>query len=103
MTLMSRINRISSWVLLFSIIIYALTGFDILGRLLSPQLSSIVHLKYLFYIAEPAFAFHVSYAINSAFKRWKFSDGLRIGLVVLFLLLNAALVAYYFYIQFFMR
>lgn len=98
---MSRINRISSWVLLFSILIYGISGFDILGRLLSPQLSSLVHLKYLFYIAEPAFVFHVSYAINGAFKRWNFAGWLRKGLVVLFLLLNAALIAYFVYTQYF--
>lgn len=103
MTLPSRINRICSWVLLFSIIIYAITGLDIPGRLLSAQLSSVIHIKYLFYIAEPAFAFHVSYSINGAFKRWEFANWLRIGLIVLFLLLNAALVVYFVYIQFFMR
>jgi cytochrome b subunit of formate dehydrogenase len=103
MTLMLRINRICSWVLLFSIIIYAVSGLDILGRLFTPQLSSQIHLKYLFYIAEPAFAFHVSYAINRAFERWKLRKVIRVGLLTLFLLMNLALVAYFIFIQFFMR
>lgn len=101
MTPMSRINRISSWILLFSVVIYIISGFDIQGRFLSPQLSSLVHLKYLFLPAEAAFAFHASYSMNQAFRRWKLKKGLGIGMLAAFVALNAAFVAYYLYIQFF--
>lgn len=100
MMLMSRINRICSWVLLASVCVYFLTGFDIQGRFLSPPLSSLIHLKYLFLPALLAFAFHASYAINAALIRWNFIRTLRIGLVSLFLALNAFFLGYYIYIQF---
>jgi len=98
---MSRINRICSWVLLLSVAIFIITGFDIQGRFLSPQLSSLVHLKYLFLPAELAFAFHASYSMNQAFLRWKLKNGLRVALIAVFITLNVAFVAYYAYIQFF--
>ena len=100
---MSRIDRICSWVLLFSIAIYVITGFDIQGRFLDPRLSSLIHLKFLFLPAELAFAFHASYAMSKAFKRWKLNRVLSLVCVIIFLLLNTAFILYYLYIQFFMR
>lgn len=97
---MARINRICSWVLLFSVLLYFISGFDIQGRFLSPRLSSLLHLKYLFFPAVLAFAFHASYAMSQAFRRWRFPKGLSIGLLAVFLALNAAFIAYYSYIQF---
>jgi hypothetical protein len=99
--LMSRINHICAWVLLASVVLYFLTGFDIQGRFLSPTVSSLIHLKYIFLPALLAFAFHASYAINAAFTRWNFIRPLRIGLVMFFLALNVSFLGYYAYIQFF--
>ena len=103
MKLLSRISRISAWVLLFAFAVFVLSGLDVLGRLFSPQVMSFIHIKYLFFVAEPAFAFHVTYAINKAFKRWNWPTVLRRGMVALFLLINVALSAYFIYVQFLMR
>jgi len=101
MKLMSKIDRICAWILLFSIVIYVISGFDIQGRFLEPQISSLIHLKFLFLPAELAFMFHASYGMNFAFRRWKLKFWLRWALIVIFLALNVAFIVYYFYIQFF--
>jgi hypothetical protein len=103
MTLMSRISRICAWILLVSVVIFFISGFDIQGRFLSPQLSSLVHLKYLLLPVELAFTFHASFAMNQAFRRWKLAKALRIGIISAFIALNATFVAYYLYLQFFRR
>lgn len=98
---MLKIDRISAWILLFSIVIYVISGFDIQGRFLQPQISSLIHLKFLFMPAELAFMFHGSYGMNLAFRRWKLKSWLRRALIVIFLVLNVAFIMYYFYIQLF--
>lgn len=100
MTPMTKINRICAWILLLAVLLYIVSGFDIQGRFLSPRLSSLLHLKYLFIPAVLAFAFHASYAMSQAFRRWRFPKALNIGVVAVFIALNAAFLAYYAYIQF---
>ena len=100
MNLMSRISRICAWILLAVFALYVITGFDIPGRFLSPQLSTLIHLKLLLLPAVLAFSFHASYAMSQAFKRWKWKQWLSIAFISLFLALNAAFVGYYVYIQF---
>ena len=103
MRLRSKIDRLSSWILLVSIILYIITGFDIQGRFLSPQISSLLHLKYLFLPAEAAFAYHASFAMSRAFNRWRMHPRLSVAFIMIFVLLNIALTFYYLYIQFLMK
>jgi cytochrome b subunit of formate dehydrogenase len=101
MKLISRIDRISAWVLLACILMYILSGFDIQRHFLSPALSSSLHLVYIFPVAQIAFAFHTSYAMQMAFKRWNFWNALGKGVLVLYLLLNVFFLGLYADIQFF--
>jgi hypothetical protein len=95
MKAMLRINRIASWVLLLSIIIYIISGIDMQRRILFPQISSLIHLKYSFLVMGPAFVFHASYSMNAAFKRWKLGKLLSVILLALFIALNIALFVYF--------
>ena len=69
MKLLSKIDKVSAWVLLFCFLAYIVSGFDIQLRFLSPQVTSFFHLKYLFIPALAAFAIHTTYAIHLAMKR----------------------------------
>jgi hypothetical protein len=100
MRLMLRIDRISAWVLLFCIVLYILTGFDILRRLVNPQISSLLHLKYLFIPAQTAFAYHTSYAGRLALKRWNVANKAVIAILAIHVTANVALMIYYLTIQF---
>lgn len=100
MKLMSTVDKICAWFLMFSMIAYVITGFDVLGRFLSPPISSLLHLKYLFLPVTFAFTFHASYAMNLAFKRWKFGIILRRILLGFFITVNLVLTAYYIYLEF---
>jgi hypothetical protein len=103
MKLMLKIDLISAWILFICIILYILTGFDIQRRLLVPQISSLIHLKYLFVPAQISFVFHSSYAMNRAFKRRGLSNRLVIGAITIYITANLALMIYYFYIQLFSK
>lgn len=94
MKLMSYIDRIAAWVLLCCFLIYVISGFDIQLRFLSPRLSSMIHLVYLFAVAQAAFVIHTTYAIHLAFKRWKIWNALGKSLLGVYLAVNV----YMFYL-----
>lgn len=94
MRVMSFIDRIAAWVLVSCFLIYMVSGLDIQLRFLSPRLSSLIHLVYLFAIAQTAFMIHTSYAIHMAFKRWKKWNALGKSLLGVYLAVNV----YLFYI-----
>ncbi len=100
MKLMSTLDRICAWFLMFAMIAYVITGFDVLGRFLSPPISSMLHLKYLYLPVAFAFTFHASYAMNLSFKRWKFGIKLRQILTGIFITVNLVLTAYFIYLEF---
>lgn len=91
MKLMSFIDRIAAWVLVCCFLIYMISGLDIQLRFLSPRVSSLIHLVYLFVIAQTAFMIHTSYAIHLAFKRWKIWNVLGKSLLGAYLALNVYL------------
>ena len=96
MKLMSKIDRVAAWVLAACFIIYAITGFDIQLRFFSPPLSSYLHLRYLFIVAGTAFAFHTTFAIHLAFKRWKIWNALGKILLGVYLAINVWLFLLFF-------
>ena len=96
---MSKIDRVAAWVLAACFIIYVVSGFDIQLRFLSFQLSTLLHLKWLFIVAETAFVVHTTYAIHLAFKRWKIWNALGKSLLGLYALINIGLFTLYFIIH----
>jgi len=96
---MSRINRISAWILMACFILYMLSGLDTQRRVLIPQLSSLVHLKYLFIPAQSAFTYHSSFAIHLALKRWDLWSSASKVILSFYILANLALIGFYIYAQ----
>jgi|GEM_PF-6974211 len=103
MTLMSRIDKILNWVLGAFFILFIMTGFDIQQRFLSPQISSLIHLKWFILPALAAFGYHTIYKIAVRIKKtggrfptlkWVFF-GAYAGFV-------AWMIGYYVYYQWFM-
>jgi cytochrome b subunit of formate dehydrogenase len=97
---MSKVDRVSSWVLAFCFLLFVITGFDIQLRFLSPQISSLIHLKYLFLPAQLAFVLHSSFAIHLAMKRWNFWTAAGKSLLAVYAAINFYLIYLYFTIQF---
>lgn len=100
MMLMSKVDKIAAWVLLSCFLVYMVSGFDIQLHFLSPRLSALIHMAYLFIIAEIAFVVHTSYAIHLAFKRWKIWNVLGKCLLGIYLVINGYLCYLYTAIHF---
>ena len=88
MKAMSFIDRVAAWVLACCFLIYIVSGFDIQLHFLSPRLSSMIHLVYLFAVAQAAFMIHTSYAMHLAFKRRKIWNALGKSLLGVYLAVN---------------
>lgn len=95
MKLISKIDRIAAWVLLASFIIYMLSGLDTVRRIMIPQISSLIHLQYLFIPAQVAFAIHTSYAISLAMKRWNIWNLATKTIILIYIFLNISLMTFY--------
>lgn len=92
MKLISSLNKIAAWSLSAFFLLYILSGFDVQQRLLTPQLSAMVHLNYLFIPALLAFGFHTTHAVYQAFKKKKRWNRLGKAVTALYALLNLALI-----------
>ncbi|MDD2370417.1 MAG: hypothetical protein PHQ32_00250 [Firmicutes bacterium] len=95
MKLISKLDRIAAWILLASFITYMLSGLDTVKRILIPQLSSLIHLQYLFIPAQIAFAFHTTYAIHLAIKRWNLWNKISKTLLFIYASLNLVVLVYF--------
>ena len=95
MKLMSKIDRIAAWVLLLCFMLFVLTGFDNQLRFFSAPISSLIHLKYLFPVAQIAFIIHTSYALHLKLKRK--SKWSRFGktLISFYVLINLTFFGFY--------
>ncbi len=100
MKLISKIDKVAAWTLACCFLLYMLTGFDIQKRFLSPQLSSLIHLKYLFIVAQVAFMYHTTFAIHLAIKRWHLWNAMGKSLLGFYLLINLTLIGLYISIHF---
>jgi hypothetical protein len=69
MKLMCKIDKILNWVLGAFFILFILTGFDIQRRFLSPQISSLIHLKWFVLPVLVAFGFHTVYKIAARIQK----------------------------------
>lgn len=99
MKLWLLINRISAWILMACFILFVLTGFDAVRRAVAPQLSTAIHLKYLFIPAQIAFTCHSTYAIHLAIKRWNSWNAVTKAILICYALGNLALIGLYIYIR----
>lgn len=84
---MSTINRISAWILAACFIAFMITGLDVQLRFLNPVITSLLHLNYLFIIAQISFMFHSTYSFyRSMIKRnhWNLPGKIFLGLYLAF-------------------
>lgn len=95
MKLMSLLNRISAWLLLVCFWIYMVSGIDTLRRIIAPEISSLIHLKYLFVPAQAAFTLHSSYALGKALIRPDRPNRPAKLFLALYILANLALMGYF--------
>lgn len=94
---MSTINRISAWILMVCFMLYMLTGLDTLKRVAIPQISSLIHLKYLFIPAQAAFTYHSSYAIGQTLQRGGRWNAVSQALLAIYVLVNLMLMGFYIF------
>lgn len=65
-----KIDRISAWVLLLTVIAYAISGYGMTKGIINPDFARKMHFDYLAILTLIAFVIHTSYAIHKALKRW---------------------------------
>jgi len=92
---MSRISKISAWVLMACFMLYVISGFDMQRRMFMPEISSLIHLKYLYIPAQLAFMLHSSYAVYVAMKRRKFWNLIGKGILTVYVTINIALLSFF--------
>jgi len=69
-----KLDRLAAWILLFSMVVYFITGYGMTKGLIDPALSASLHLDFLPLIVLIAFVAHTSFAVHLALKRhdaWK--------------------------------
>jgi hypothetical protein len=69
MTLMCKLDRIFTWVLGVSFVALVFTGLDVQQRLLIPQLSSLLHLKWFVLPALVSFGFHTVFRASRRIRQ----------------------------------
>ena len=88
MNYLIKIDRLAAWVLFACIILYFVSGYGMLTGIVNPVLSTIIHTKFLTYIALISFAIHTSFAIGMALKRWNiFNLATKILLLLFYIIL----------------
>ena len=81
MKVICKLDKIFTWILGICFLAFILTGFDIQQRFLSPQISSLIHLKWIVLPALVAFAYHTVY--KTYFRICKCERHLRLKKVLL--------------------
>lgn len=81
-----KLDRISAWVLFFSMLLYFITGYGLTKGLISPSFSQKIHLDWFPLIILFVFTFHTSFAIHLAFRRWNIWNNFSATVLVLFFL-----------------
>ena len=81
-----KLDRIAAWILFIGMVIYFITGYGMTKGIISPELSTKLHIDLLIYFIFLAFFIHTAYAIRLALKRWKlwniFTQILWVGVMV---------------------
>jgi predicted heme/steroid binding protein len=95
---MTKIDRIASWILFITIILYAITGYGMTKGLIDSNFSHTWHLGYLGAIGLIAFVIHTSWATHLALKRKNIWNVYTKSLLVIFYL---SLISFFCFMQFF--
>ncbi len=98
--ILSKIDRIASWILFITIIVYAITGYGLTKGLIDYDFSRSWHLEYLGAIGLITFIIHTSRAIHLALRRnkiWNLFS--KIGLLVFYILLVGGFLYVHFYYE----
>lgn len=86
---LTKVDRISAWVLLVAFILYMISGYGLTRGLIDRSLSQALHVQYLPLIVIVTFTLHVGLALRLAFVRWqawnKFSKTVLILACIAFL------------------
>ncbi len=101
MKAMCKLDKIFTWMLGICFIAFILTGFDIQQRLFTPQISSLVHLKWIVLPALAAFAFHTVY--KTYLRICKCGSHVRVKKILLWIyaVFLLFLILYFVYYQWF--
>lgn len=97
-SIMVKIDRIAAWVLLVTVVLYAVTGFGMTKGIIDRSLASTWHLGWLGLVGLSAFVIHTAWAVHLSFRRWRiwnFYTKILLGLFYGILILGG------FYLQFF--
>lgn len=68
---LTKVDRISAWVLLVTFILYIISGYGLTRGLIDRSVSQGLHVQYLPLIIIIAFTLHVGLALRLAFVRWQ--------------------------------
>jgi len=96
--IMTKIDRIASWILFITIILYAITGYGMTKGLIDSDFSRTWHLGYLGAIGLIAFVIHTSWAVYLSLKRKNIWNIFTKSLLALFYL---SLIFFFCFMQFF--
>jgi predicted heme/steroid binding protein len=66
-----KINRFTAWILLFSILLYFISGYGMTKEIIDFKFSQLLHRTILPIIAFTAFTIHASLSIKISFMRWR--------------------------------
>jgi len=72
MKTLTKIDRLSAWILLIGMVFYFISGYGITKGIINPQFAYLVHSKYLNVTVIIAFIFHAGFATRLALIRWRF-------------------------------
>lgn len=95
---MNKIDRLSAWVLFFSMILFFVSGYGMTKGLFNTQAVINIHNQILPPIVIVAFTVHAWYAIHLAFKRWNFWNNFSATILAIFFIL---FVGFFSYLQYF--
>jgi predicted heme/steroid binding protein len=68
---MIKIDRIASWTMFITIILFAITGYGMTKGLIDKSLAKTLHLNWLLLIGLISFVIHTSWGIHMSLKRWR--------------------------------
>ncbi|MCK9393934.1 hypothetical protein M0Q03_03975, partial [bacterium] len=96
---MVKADRVFAWILLFVIILYAITGYGMTKGLIDSNIAHSLHLQILGIVGLTAFVIHTSWGIHLALKRWNLWNVFMKIVLVLFYtgLISGLLYVHFFY------
>lgn len=95
---LTKIDRISAWILLIAFILYMISGYGLTKGLIAQPLSRTLHVQFLPLIVIITFVLHIGLSLRMAFIRWQIWN--RISKI--FLILGCLLfLGFFIYVELF--